>query len=76
MADLFTFFIGIDGADRQQFQDLFDSINHELPDKMKILNQYDDVYGYHTFAISGTWQAYKKFIGLDLIKSLEHYLDF
>lgn len=71
-----TFYVGVCLDDRDAFMKLFNEINESALYRMIITGQYNNIRGYHTYSIRGTWSSYKKFLdGPGFIKSVEHFED-
>lgn len=72
-----TFYVGINPVDANQFMTFYNQINESALYRMEIKSQYDNLHGYYTYCISGTWSTYQKFLdGPDFIKSVEHFEDY
>ena len=66
------FYVGILLEDDRRF-DNFIKYLRSRGIESTIVNHFDDADGYYTYVIRGTWETYKQFQELNIVKSLSHY---
>lgn len=75
----FSFYVGILPEDHSRLLDFVYSLNEDSDEKFhcEIMDEYDNPYGYYTFVLTGTLDAYKCFLNThdtpNFVKSLNHY---
>ena len=74
MLNKIHFYIGIVQSEENDLKEFISSMNEDSDEKyfVEIINEYDDPYGYYTYQLRGSWEAYKCFINRPFIKSLSH----
>jgi hypothetical protein len=75
MKNKIYFYVGIIPSDERDLKEFINNMIEDSDQKyfVEVIDQYDDPYGYYTYQIRGSWDAYKCFIDRPFVRSLTHH---
>jgi len=75
MKNKIYFYVGIIPSDERDLKEFINNMIEDSDQKyfVEVIDQYDDPYGYYTYQLRGSWDAYKCFLDRPFVRSLTHH---